>query len=186
MALKKLIENQIIIINDHKRGSREAKNWDDLTTDVHIDKTTNFPINGKRLDIRIRVPINSERPLKIDNKKKKTYKDIPLSLKHEIQSAFEDRQKRERFIKDIIEHIKNFDTILSSEQRVKQVLSNISKHFDLEWTKEKLATYSNDILALYSQSYTDATGRQFFIIVDNEKIKIGENNGFARHQKYIK
>ncbi len=186
MALKGLIEKQTIIIDDHKRGSREVKNWDDLTADVHIDKTTNFPYNGERQDIRIKVPINSERPLKIENAKKKPLADIPRQLRREIQSAFQDKQKRESFIKDIIEHIKNFDTILESEKRVQQVLSNISKHFDLKWTNEKIATYSKDALALYTQTYTDDEGRQYLITVDTDKIKIGENNGYARHQKHIK
>jgi len=186
MALKGLIDNQTIIIDDHKRGSGEVKNWDDQTADVHIDKTTNFPFKGERQEIRIRVPINSDRPLKIENAKKKKLDNIPGQLRREIQSAFEDKQKRENFIKDIIKHIKNFDTILENEKRVQQVLSNISTHFDLKWTNEKIATYSNDALALYTQKYTDDDGRQYFITIDNEKIKIGENNGFVKHQKHIK
>ena len=186
MALKGLIEKQTIIIDDHKRGSREVKSWDDQTADVHIDKTTNFPVDGKRQNIRIKVPINSARPLKIENAKKKQIDHIPTQLRREIQKAFEDNQKRESFIKDIIEHIKSFDTILSSEERVRRVLSNISKHFDLAWTNEKIATYSNDILELYTQKYTDDEGGQYFITVDKNKIKIGENNGYVRHQKSIR
>lgn len=186
MALKGLIERQTIIIDDHKRGSREVKNWDDKSADVHIDKKTQYPVNGARQDIRIKVPINSDRPLKIENAKKKQLNEIPSQLRREIQRAFENKQERERFIQDIIEHIKNFDTILSSEDRVRQVLLNISKHFDLKWPSEKIATYSNDILSLYTQNYTDNNGRQFFITVEKDKIKIGENNGYARHQLPIK
>ena len=186
MALKELIKKQTIIIDDHKRGSREVKNWDDKTADVHIDKKTNFPVDGKRQNITIKVPINSDRPLKIENAKKEQLNDIPTKLKGEIQSAFEDKKKRERFINDIIKHIKNFDTILSNEKRVKRFLSNISKHFDLKWTDEKIATYSDDILSLYTQKYTDDDGGQFFITVDKNKIKIGENNGYAKHQKSIR
>lgn len=186
MSLKGLIDKQTIIIDDHKRGSREVRNWDDQAADVHIDKTTNFPVNGERQDIRIRVPINSQRPIKIENAKKKKFEEIPRQLRREIQSAFEDEQKRGSFIKDIVDHIRTFDTILDNEKRVQQVLSNISKHFDLKWTKEKIATYSNDALSLYTQSYTDIEGRQYFITIDKEKIKIGENNGHAKHQKYIK
>ena len=46
MSIKKLIDNQTIIIDDHKRGSGEIKNWYDLANDVHIDKLTNFRIEG--------------------------------------------------------------------------------------------------------------------------------------------
>lgn len=186
MALKGLIEKQTIIIDDHKRGSREVKNWDDKTADVHIDKSTNFPIEGERQAIRIKVPINSDRPLKIENAKKQTLNEIPRQLRREIQKAFENKDERESFISDIIDHIKNFDTILSSEERVRQVLSNISRHFDLDWTTEKIATYSDDILSLYTEKYTDNEGKHFFITVDKEKIKIGENNVYARHQKSIR
>jgi len=186
MAIKGLIERQTIIIDDHKRGTGEVKNWDKKDVDVHIDKTTNFPVKGKRQNIRIKVPINSDRPLKMENAKSKSHNKIPLQLKREIKKAFENKAQRERFIKDILEHIKNFDTILSSEVRVRQVLSNISEHFDLEWTKEKIATYSNDVLSLYTQNYTDEKGGQFFITVDKFKIKIGENNGYTRHQQHIK
>ncbi len=186
MALKGLIEKQTIIIDDHKRGSQEVKNWDDKTADVHIDKTTNFPINGKRQNIRIKVPINSNRPLIIENAKKQHITEIPTQLRREIQKAFEDKQKRECFIRDIIEHIKTFSTILENEIKVRQVLSNISKHFDLEWTNEKITTYSNDILEIYTQNYTDDQGRQYYITVDKNKIKIGENNSYSRHQKNIR
>ena len=70
MGLKSLIENQTIIIDDHKRGNREIKNWDDIQNDVHIDKKTNFRINGKKQNFRIRIPINSDRPIKIENTRK--------------------------------------------------------------------------------------------------------------------
>lgn len=64
MSLKGLIDKQTIIIDDHKRGIGEIKNWDAPSSDVHIDKLTNFPIKGKRQKVRIRIPINSERPIK--------------------------------------------------------------------------------------------------------------------------
>ena len=60
MALKELINEQTVIIDDHKRGSREAKNWDDQSRDIHIDKTTNFPLDGKIQKLKIRIPINSD------------------------------------------------------------------------------------------------------------------------------
>lgn len=186
MALKGIINKQTIIIDDHKRGSGEIKNWDDPTADVHIDKTTNYPVDGEKQNIRIKVPINSNRPIEIKNGKRKKLNDIPRILKREIRDAFENKEKRESFVKDIINHIKEFDTILENEDRAKQVLENISKHFDLEWNDEKIATYSNDILELYTQNYTDDKGSQYFITVDKEKIKIGENNGYAKHQKHIK
>jgi len=185
MSLKPLIDNQTIIIDDHKRGNGEIKNWDNPTADIHIDKKTNYPINGKRQEVRIRLPINSNRPFRIEGKRRNKIDDIPRQLRREIQQAFEDRQTRENFMTDIVETLRNYDTILDSEQRVEQVLRNLSRHFDLNWTDDNIATYRNDILELYTRNYTDQDGKQFFITVDRQKIKIGENNGYARHQKNI-
>lgn len=60
MSLKPLIHNQSLIIDDHKWGAKEEKNWDKSSTDVHIDKKTKYPIGGKKQDVRILIPINSK------------------------------------------------------------------------------------------------------------------------------
>lgn len=182
MALKGLIKKQTIIIDDHKRGNQEIKNWDSNNSDVHIDKKTNYPIEGKRQNIRIRIPINSQRPIKIEYGHKMKLKDIPSKLSREIQNAFEDKEQRDRFIRDIVEYIKNFDTLLKNEDRVKNVLSNISMHFDLKWTKDKIAIYTKDALSFYTQSYTDDSGKKYFISVDKDKITVGEKSGFAKNE----
>jgi hypothetical protein len=185
MTIKRLIDRQTIIIDDHKRGSGEVKNWDDKSVDVHIDKTTNFPIEGVRQHVRIKIPINSDRPIKIENAKKQQLNEIPNQLRREINRAFNNKKVRESFIRDILEHIQNFDTILNNEDRARQVLSNISKHFELNWTNEKIATYLNNVLSIYTEKYTDNRGQHFFITIDKEKIKIGESKIHKRHQKII-
>lgn len=184
MSLKNLIESQTIMIDDHLRGTNEKKNWDDQTKDIHIDKKTNRKIDGKRQSIHIRVPINSTRPIKIENNKGKL-KEIPRQISREIKEAFEDKKTREAFINDVIETIENFPTILESEKRVQQVLENLSKHFDLDWSGEIISTYTNDALKYYAQLYFDKTGRQYFITVDKAKIEIGQNNGYARYFKRL-
>lgn len=186
MSIKGLIDNQTIIIDDHKRGNREKKNWDDPAADVHIDKITDYPMEGKRQEVRIRIPINSDRQISIENARKQEINNIPRQLRKEIRKAFENKKSRERFVKDLIEILKDFDTVLSSKQRVQQILDNLSKHFELEWTKEIIATYSNDILVLYSQSYKDRKGINYFISIDAQKIKIGSKDISVRHQRGIK
>jgi len=124
--------------------------------------------------------------LKIEDKSKREIKEVPGQLRREIQKAFDDKQTRENFITDVIDILKNYDTILNSEERVEQVLTTLSKHFDLKWKRDKIATYRNDILELYTRNYADQTGRHFYITIDKKKIKIAENNGYARHQKNLK
>lgn len=185
MSIKGLIENQTIIIDDHKRGSKEIKDWDNQTNDIHIDKTTNYPLDGKLQHIRIRIPINSQRPIKIENTRKENLSNIPQKLKKEIKKAFENDTKRREFINDIIVVLKDFKTALETEQRAKQVLENLSKHFELEWTGEKIANHVNDILMDYSEEFKDSKGKSFFMKIDTEKIEIGENSGHVKQFKKI-
>ena len=94
MALNGLIKKQTIIIDDHKRGSQEVKNWDDPSSDIHIDKTTNFPLDGKRQKVRIRIPINSDRPIIIENGKRLELNEIPKKLYWENRKALPPPQIR--------------------------------------------------------------------------------------------
>lgn len=178
MALKNLIENQTIIIDDHKRGSGEIKDFDNTENDVHIDKVTNFPINGKRQKLKIRIPINSDNPIKIENKRKKI--EIPTKLNKEIKKAFENVEIRIEFIRDILEILENYNSVLTSEEKVIKVLARISKHFDLEWNSETIKKYKEEVLQSYTQFYLDNQGRNYFIKLDRTKITIGEKNGYAK------
>ncbi|WZL88748.1 hypothetical protein VS868_14215 [Salinimicrobium sp. 3283s] len=164
MSLKNLITDQIIIIDDHKRGSREIKNFDNPENDVHIDKETNFPVDGKRQKVKIRIPINSDRPIKIENKKKPI--DIPGKLRKEIKKAFENKQSRTEFIRDVMETLSNYESKLHSEEKVQVILKRLSKHFNLKWDDETIKKYKEEVLSTYTQFYTDDKGRKFFIKLD--------------------
>ncbi len=181
MSIKGLIDNQTIIIDDHKRGSGEIKNWDNTTTDIHIDKLTNFPVDGKRQKVRVKIPINSDKDINIENRIGGTLNEIPRKLQKEIKKAFEDKIIRQRFISEILDILKNFNSILNNEEKAHQVLKRLSKHFNLEWTDEKITTYYNGVLEQYSERYTDQNNNIFFIKVNNERIVIGQdNNSYKR------
>lgn len=171
MALKNLIKQQTIIIDDHKRGNKEIKNWDDSANDVHIHKQTNYKIDGIIQKVDIKIPINSNREITIKSKSK-GFPEIPRKLMKEIHKAFEDKDTRTSFINDLVKHIKNFETILSDEARVREVLSNISNHFGLKWTNDKITTYTNDALTSYTQKYLDNEGNKYTIKVDKKQIRI--------------
>ncbi len=181
MSLKNLIENQVIIIDDHKRGSREIKDFDNPQNDVHIDKETNFPVNGKRQKLKIRIPINSDKPIKIENKRKQI--EIPRQLNREIKKAFEDKEIRKQFILDVLKTLKNFKTSLSSEDQVRTIIRRLAGHFGLEWDDKVVKKYSEDILLSYTQFLNDKQGSEYFIKIDKEQITIGENNGYTKQFK---
>lgn len=183
MALKDLIKDQLIIIDDHKRGSQEIKNFDNPENDVHIDKETNFPINGKRQKVKIRIPINSDQPIKVENKRKKI--ELPTKLNKEIKKAFENKKTRTEFIRDVIETLSDYESNFRSEEQVVIVLKRLSKHFNLEWDEEIIKKYQNEVLLVYTQFYTDNSGRKFFIKLDRQRITIGQNNGYTKQfRKY--
>lgn len=185
MALKELIKNQTIIIDDHKRGSQEVKNWDESSNDIHIDKTTNFRIEGRIQKVRIRIPINSNRPISIENERKQVVKEIPGKLRKEISRALEDRQIRDNFVGELLEVLKDFRTALSNEQRANDILTRISRHFALNWPKDTIKKYVNNILTSYTIVYEDEKGREYFSKLDEAGIEIGRNNGYAKQLKKI-
>ena len=183
MSLKELIKNQVIIIDDHKRGAREIKDYDNSKNDIHIDKETNFPINGKRQKLKIRIPINSDRPITIESKRKELA--IPSKLQKEIRKSLEDKQIRNAFVGDILKVLANYDSVLNSEEKAVKVLRILSQHFDLKWDDETILNYKDEILMAYTQFYTDSDKRRFFIKLDKKSITIGENNGYTKQlRKY--
>jgi|AMWB02.1.fsa_nt_gi hypothetical protein len=180
MSLKGLIDNQTIIIDDHRRGMGEEKKWDDERTDIHIDKTTNYRLEGKRQKVRIRIPINSDRPLKIENQRGQYLEEIPRRMQKEISSAFEDTEVRERFMTDLIFVLKDFGSLLDSVEKLRVVFERLSKHFNLKWTEEKIIRYSQDVIKIYTELYRDEDGHSFFITVNRNRLKIGQKSGYAR------
>ena len=186
MSLKPLIQNQTLKIDDHNWGAREYKKWDLSNKDVHIDKSTKRPVNGKKQNVRIRIPINSDRPLKIENQRGNIMDDVPRSLKKEITSAFEDKTIREEFINDLVDVLKNYDSILDNLGKVSEALKKISKHFDLDWTDQNIQGHIEGYLDKYTQVYRDDKGEQFFITVDRRRITLGNVDNRTRAKLGIK
>lgn len=180
MSLRELIKKQTIIIDDHKRGGQEVKNWDDPSCDIHIDKITNFPLNGKIQKVRIRIPINSDRPIKIEAGKRQQINEIPGKLQKEINRALENKQIRDSFISEVMAILNNFDTALSNEERAKTVLTRISKHFGLDWPTETISNYANDGLLAYTLVYRQSSSEEYFAIIDRERIQLGQYCGYAK------
>ena len=181
MSLKNLIKKQTIIIDDHKRGTGEIKNFDNPENDVHIDKETNFPINGRKQRVKIRIPINSDKPIKIESNRQKI--SIPKSLDKEIRMAFENQKIRDAFISDVLKTLENYETALNSEEQAIVILKRLSKHFDLKWDTRTIKEYCKDALSVYTQFYKDDQNKKFFIKLEEDKITIGENNGYTKAQK---
>jgi len=185
MSLKQLIQNQTIIIDDHKWGTREEKNWDKKDSDIHIDKRTKYPVNGKKQEIRIKIPINSEKEIKVTTKGKRNV-DIPKKLEKEIRKALSNKKKRTAFIRDLIPILKNFKSNLDSVEKARETLDRIAKHFDLDWTGQEIENFLKESLIEYIQIYRDANGEQYYIQLDKQKIKISNVDDWFRDKYKIK
>jgi len=185
MSLRPLVNNQSLIIDDHKWGAREEKNWDENSTDVHIDKKTKYPISGKKQDVRIRIPINSDKNITVEIKKDRN-SEVPNRLRREIIKAFEDKKKRDAFIKELIPILENFSSNLDSLEKAESVLKRISKHFDLDWTSQKIENYIRGSLLELTQVYEDENRKQYYITLDRNKIKISDVDRWTRQRKNIR
>ena len=171
MSLKPLIKKQKIIIDDHKRGSREEKNWDDNRVDVHLDKRTKTKIEGKIQEVIIRIPINSERNISIENAKNE-FSDIPRSLKNEILDAFANKDTREQFIADLISILRDFKSQTANKEKAKSALSKISKHFGLKWDENEVNMYYRDVYNRYFAEIIDNQNDVYLMSIDSRKIII--------------
>lgn len=185
MSLKPLIKNQSIIIDDHNWGAREIKNWDNSSSDIHIDKKTKYPIDGVKQNVRIRIPINTEREISVEIKKGKN-NEVPNKLRREIIKAFEDKKVRDKFIKDLIPILDNFSSSLDSVEKAESVLRRLSKHFGLKWTTQKIENHIRGALLEYTQVYEDDDRNQYYITIDKSKIKISDVDRWTRQRKNIR
>lgn len=175
MSLRSLIKKQIVTIDDHKRGCQEFKNWDDPNLDVHIDKVTQYTINGEKTTVRIKIPINSDRPITIVNKRRNAINStIPLRLKREISKAFENKQIREDFISDLIEVLKNYDSVMSTENKAKSALTKISKHFGLKLPTNPITSYVNAVLDKYQLEYEINRDEKYFAEISKDEMRFGQ------------
>ncbi len=181
MSLQRLINNQRLTIDDHKWGNREIKDWDDSISDVHIDKSTKWKVNGKRQNVRIRIPLNSERDIKI-SKKGRSSESIPSQLEKEIRGAFEDRHVRRSFIHDLEKVLANYNSVLSDREKVSAALRRLSKHFGLEWTGERVETYVNGKLVVYTEIYSSDGDKLYLMTFDKFRIAIGDIDLWSRHE----
>jgi len=174
--LKSLLKKQTLSIDDHLWGAGEVKDWDGKEKDIHLEKETTYPIEGKIQCVIIKVPLNSERPIKIENKDTKKDIDIPRKLKEEIQAAFDDTKIRKNFINDLEKELKNYSSILSNEEKAHKALKNISKHFGLNWTERKSSMYDheNGKRIRYTELYNDIDEKIYYITINKERIQLGE------------
>ena len=130
--MNELVQGQKIRIDNHQRGAGVVGYYDDSANDIHLDKTM---YDGKRKngEYQIRVPLNSGRPVTVNRDENEK---IPGRLLEEIQNAFKDIDRRQRFVDEMREVLRGYpirDKNNVNVDKVHEAMRRISDAFDLGW-----------------------------------------------------
>jgi len=138
--MKSLIKKQSLRIDNHRRGVGSIDYYDDPANDIHLDKTV-YDRRKKRDTYQIRIPLNSKRPVSINGKENN---DIPGRILDEIREAFENSEKRKRFIKETMAVLMNYP-VLNGEENIENrafdALKRIASAFGLVWDEELIEKF---------------------------------------------
>ena len=146
MKLSALIDNQEIRIDTHQRWNREVNNWDNNAQDIHLEKRTLYKINGKKWNVIIKIPLNSDRKITILCKTKRQL-EIPPWLKKEIEQALQDNKIRQVFIWDLKNIINNYSSdILDDDCKLLDAIQRIESAFGVpsEFLVKRIDKFTRD------------------------------------------
>lgn len=138
--MKKLVKGQKIKIDNHGRGTGAIDYYDDPANDIHLDKTV-YDGKKKNGEYQIRVPLNSDRPVTVNRDENAK---IPGKLLEEIQDAFEDSGKKQRFVDEMREVLNGYpikDKNNANVDKVQKAMRKISDAFDLGWNDGPTLSY---------------------------------------------
>lgn len=138
--MKELVKGQKIRIDNHKRGTGVVDYYDDPANDIHLDKTM-YDGKKKNGEYQIRVPLNSNRPVTVNREENKR---IPGRLLDEIQDAFGNPDKKQRFVDGMREVLKGYpirDKNNVNVDKVQEAMNRISNAFGLGWNEGPVLNY---------------------------------------------
>ena len=188
--LRPLIEHgQKLMIDAHGK-EKVIREFGDTRYDIHLHKKTPYKSGGKRIEVNIRLSLNSDRPVKItDSSKNKIV--LPPALEEEIIEVFEDIELRDRFIKELFEVLENYYHYIVDKDSARDILRRISSYFGLDWSDYIVQFYvktnkRNPIRNSYKAIIADTETSQLFEIrMDFEGIFLEEVNDHRKYEMYL-
>ena len=163
MNISPLIKRQEIIIDSHRRNY--SANWDNQADDIHLHKKSLDKGKGK---YTIKVPLNSDRGASFTDGAGNNA-PIPNWIKKEINNALGDKLKREKFVKDVVTAIKNYnDKHKTQEQKARQAMGNIKRAFGLEFPRYIIKGWIRNSLRMYAQFF-EIQGTLFHVVLFPDK-----------------
>lgn len=186
--MKELIKDQSIMIDDHTRGVAHG-HFDDDDVDIHLDKKAK---SGK---YRIRVPLNTKRPVTIERRgiREQRIEGVPEDIAREVREAFEDDDKRRTFVNDLVKELRNFP--YQDERRENDrkrdinkafgALRRISKHFGLPWSNKTVRGFLKEYKTYgmrFMVTITDGPS-MYYMSVDNHHFMIADFMAIGLHDR---
>jgi hypothetical protein len=172
--LRPLINDQKIQVDGHQRGARETNDWDLANHDIHIHKRTHTKLFGKPVDVDIKIPLNSDRPITytID---KKASAIAQRRLHKEITKILTAEKEFQGFTDDLIEVLKNYSSKMSSKNKALIAAKRLAGHFGLlnEERQNAIVKYIDGKFDSIVVPYLSAEG-EYFVQLDQQAITIGE------------
>lgn len=167
MDIQGLLRNQKVRIDTHQRGSGTLNEWDQSSSDVHIDKY----IKSNKDAFSIKIPINNNNPVTID---RKDGQSVPEWLKKEISGAFKDESIRRSFVDGICKATSAYySKKLTPEQRAKQAIGYVRKAFGLPTPRY---VFRNDIKTFFAGLYM-FNSHYYYIILKDRYMYCSLNEG---------
>lgn len=186
--MREIIPNQSIRIDNHRRGGGGIDYYDDPANDIHLDKTV-YDGRKKNGIYHIRVPLNSDRPVTIN---RDANLDLPRHIEREIQRAFDDQRKRERFVEELMGILEQYPILEANDNenddfdRIYYAMRRIADCFDLGWNDElvekyvrQTQTHGTRFIALLPQS-----DFMCYIAIESKHIIIADYNKIGH--RYVK
>ena len=167
--MRRLIDNQEIRIDNHHRGDGTMMDWDDTSKEVHIDKYSKYDGKSRSYKYRYRfeIPINVSSDITFEST------NVPPKIRKEILDAFSNIDKRSKFIKELIETLKNYDSKLSDAQRAIAAIRRISKFFDLKWNDNEIRKNIDIACKKYNVVFSEKE-EKYFVELNPKEIIIGK------------
>ena len=130
--IKKLINNQVIRIDNHLRNV--PNDFNDKKQEVHIHKEFREYPNQKNNDVYIKIPLNSKKKISISPK-------VSDRILKEIRDVLDDSETREKFINEVCKVLKEEWKWKSSIENKNDVAKKIANAFGLK----KMLSYTEII-----------------------------------------
>jgi len=170
--MKNLIKNQTIRIENHIWGSGEIVKW---SKSIHLHKVMNSE-RYNRAEIIIPIGCFDEIEFKKITGKSSS---VQKQLKNELEKAFKDKTKREKFAEDVLKRLISFSQKSTRQETLADLIEgakNIAQHFELKNTiLEAFHEKIGDVYKTYTSVHKDNNGNEYYIIQDitGENIRLG-------------